>query len=123
MERLQPYFPRLKAPWTAQAPLPGSDFGSQPRVAARDAFFARYPQIPTATLRAIFRRHGTRADQVVGDGKLGEDYGAGLSERELRYFVDHEWAHGAEDILWRRTKCGLHMTPAQRERVARVLGR
>ena len=123
LERLKPYFPDLKAAWTHDAPLPGSDFGVQSRVAMRDAFFARHPQIPTPTLRAIFRRHGTRADQVVGDGKLGEDYGAGLSERELRYFVDHEWAHSAEDILWRRTKCGLHMTQAQRDRVAQVLGR
>jgi glycerol-3-phosphate dehydrogenase len=123
LERLKPYFPDLKAAWTHAAPLPGSDFGSQSRVVVRDAFFARHPQIPTPTLRAIFRRHGTRADQVVGDGKLGEDYGAGLSERELRYFVDHEWAYSAEDILWRRTKCGLHMTQAQRERVAQVLGR
>jgi glycerol-3-phosphate dehydrogenase len=122
VERLEPYFPNLKAPWTAQAHLPGSDFGSQSRVAARDAFFARHPEIPTATLRAIFRRHGTHADQVVGDGKLGEDYGAGLSERELRYFVDHEWARSGEDVLWRRTKCGLHMTEAQRQRVIQVLG-
>jgi len=123
MERLQPYLPSLKPAWTAVAPLPGSDFGAQPRVAARDAFFARYPQIPTSTLRAIFRRHGVRADEVVGDGKLGEDYGAGLSERELRYFVDHEWARTGDDVLWRRTKCGLHMNEAQRQRVAQVLGR
>jgi glycerol-3-phosphate dehydrogenase len=119
---LRPYFPSLKAPWTSGGILPGSDFGTQPRVAARDAFFARHPQIATPTLRAIFRRHGMRADQVVGDGKLGEDYGAGLSERELRYFVDHEWALSADDVLWRRTKCGLHMTEAQRQRVAQVLG-
>ena len=103
MERLQPYFPSLKPAWTAREPLPGSDFGAHSRVAARDAFFARYPGIPTPTLRAIFRRHGTRAKDVVGDGKLGDDYGAGLSARELRYFVDHEWARSAEDILWRRT--------------------
>jgi len=123
MERLQPYFPSLKPAWTATAPLPGSDFGAQARVAVRDAFFARHPQIPTPTLRAIFRRHGARADEVVGDGKLGEDYGAGLSERELRYFVEREWASSAEDVLWRRTKCGLLMTETQRQRVAQVLGR
>ena len=123
LERLRPYFPDLKGSWTHDAPLPGSDFGSQSRVALRDAFFARHPRIPTPTLRAIFRRHGTRADEVIGDGALGEDYGAGLSERELRYFVDQEWARSADDVLWRRTKCGLHMNEAQRARVAQVLGR
>jgi glycerol-3-phosphate dehydrogenase len=122
MERLQPYFPELKPSWTDRVTLPGSDFGAQSREAARDAFFARHPRVPTPTLRAIFRRHGTRADDVIGDGRLGEDFGAGLSERELRYFVEQEWARDAEDVLWRRTKCGLHMTQAQRERVRQVLG-
>ncbi|HET7672074.1 MAG TPA: glycerol-3-phosphate dehydrogenase [Burkholderiales bacterium] len=122
MDRLRPYFPQLKASWTDRTALPGSDFGSQTREAARDAFFARHPEVPTPTLRAIFRRHGARADQVVGDGRLGEDFGAGLTERELRYFVDEEWARSADDVLWRRTKCGLHMSEAQRERVRQVLG-
>jgi glycerol-3-phosphate dehydrogenase len=123
VERLQPYFPELKGPWTDRAPLPGSDFGAKPRVAVRDAFFARHPAISTPTLRGIFRRHGTRADEVLGDGNLGEEFGAGLSERELQYFIEHEWASTAEDVLWRRTKCGLLMTEAQRQRVAQVVGR
>ena len=123
MHRLAPYFPGLKPPWTGGAALPGSDFGTQSRVAVRDAFFARHAQVPTPTLRGIFRRHGTVADEVVGDGRLGEDFGAGLTERELRYFIEHEWARSAEDVLWRRTKCGLLMTEAQRRRVAQVVGR
>ena len=123
MHRLARYFPDLKRSWTAKAPLPGSDFGDQPRGALRDVFFARYPLLPQPTLRSIFRRHGTLAVQVVGDGVLGEDFGAGLTERELRYFVEQEWAHSADDVLWRRTKCGLLMTEAQRERVRAVMGK
>ena len=123
MQRLAPYFPGLKPAWTGRTPLPGSDFGSAARVEARDAFFARYPKIAEATLRGIFRRHGTNADAVVGDGDLGESYGAGLTERELRYFVEHEWAQSSEDVLWRRTKAGLLMSDSQRRRVAEVLGR
>jgi glycerol-3-phosphate dehydrogenase len=60
---------------------------------------------------------------VLGEGKLGEHYGAGLTEREVAYFRSREWARSAEDVLWRRTKCGLHMTDAQRRRVAEVIGR
>jgi len=122
MERLAPYFPGLKPAWTGRSPMPGSDFGGASRVQARDEFFARYPRLPEATLRGIFRRHGAQAHAVVAEGDLGEDYGAGLTERELRYFVDREWARTAEDALWRRTKAGLLMTPAQRARVAGVLG-
>jgi glycerol-3-phosphate dehydrogenase len=57
----------------------------------------------------------------LGDGELGEDYGAGLTERELRYFVEHEWAQTAEDVLWRRSKAGLEMNESQRARVAEAL--
>ena len=123
MDMLARYFPAMKPAWTDRSPLSGSDFGNATRVEARDAFFASHPAIDEATLRPIFRRHGTHAQAVVGDGDLGEDFGGGLSERELRYFVEREWAQTAEDVLWRRSKTGLLMTPAQRERVAQVLGR
>jgi glycerol-3-phosphate dehydrogenase len=121
LDKLAPYFPGAKPAWTRRAPLSGSDFGGVARVEARDAFFGSHPHIPEATLRPIFRRHGTHAQSVVGDGDLGEDFGAGLTERELRYFVEREWARTAEDVLWRRTKTGLLMTAAQRARVAQVL--
>jgi D-erythritol 1-phosphate dehydrogenase len=123
VDRLAPYFPGMKPAWTGRVPLAGSDFGGVPRIEARDAFFASHARIPEATLRPIFRRHGTNATAVVGDGDLGEDLGAGLSERELRYLVEREWAQTAEDVLWRRTKAGLLMTEAQRERVAQLLGK
>jgi glycerol-3-phosphate dehydrogenase len=123
MQKLAPYFPGLKPGWTGREPFPGSDFGGATRTQARDAFFGGYPRLPESTLRPIFRRHGAHARAVVGDGELGEDYGGGLTERELRWFVEKEWARSAEDVLWRRTKAGLLMTPAQRERVAQVLGR
>jgi glycerol-3-phosphate dehydrogenase len=121
--KLAPYFPGLKPAWTHRSPLSGSDFGGASRVEARDAFFGGHPHIPESTLRPIFRRHGIHAQAVVGDGDLGEDFGAGLTERELRYFVEREWAQTAEDVLWRRTKTGLLMTAAQRQRVAQVLGK
>jgi len=121
--KLAPYFPAMKAAWTATAPLPGSDFGAAGRAAAREALFARHPRIERDCLRGIFRRHGTRALEVVGDGDLGEDFGAGLHEREVRYLVEREWARSAEDVLWRRTKSGLHLTEVQRARVAAHMGR
>ena len=121
LEKLAPYFPGMRPAWTARGPLPGSDFSD--REAAKADFFKRYPQLPPALLQAVFRRHGTLAHEVLGDGRLGEDYGAGLTEREVRYLMEREWAHSADAVLWRRTKCGLHMTAAQRRRVAEVVGR
>jgi D-erythritol 1-phosphate dehydrogenase len=121
MQKLAPYFPGMRPAWTAGAPLPGSDFVD--RETAQSDFFRRYPGAPSEVLRQVFRRHGARAAQVLGEGDLGEQYGAGLTERELRHFVDHEWARTAEDVLWRRTKAGLDMSAAQRQRVAEAMAR
>jgi glycerol-3-phosphate dehydrogenase len=119
MEKLAPYFPAMQRPWTARTPLPGSDFAN--REQAQSEFFQRYRGAPSEVLHQVFRRHGARAADVLGDGSLGEHYGAGLTERELRYFVQHEWAQTAEDVLWRRTKAGLAMSEAQRARVAEAM--
>ncbi len=121
LEKLAPYFPRLRGAWTGQTPLPGSDFKN--REDARKELLARYRDLPPEVLQGVFRRHGTRAIQVLGDGQLGEHFGAGLTERELRYFIEREWARGAQDVLWRRTKAGLHLDQRARARVEAAFGR
>jgi glycerol-3-phosphate dehydrogenase len=83
---------------------------------------ARYPQLAPEVLRGVLRRHGTLAFSVLGDGQVGEHYGAGLTEREVRYFADCEWARSAEDVLWRRSKAGLHLDAAQQARIGAALG-
>lgn len=79
--------------------------------------------MPPAMLARLARAYGTRLRDLLGDASaladLGEAFGAGLYEREARYLVDREFARTADDILWRRTKCGLDMTPDQRRRVAK----
>src|SRR5262245_10443414 len=121
MDKLAPYFRDMKGSWTARARFPGSDFDDRER--AQSEFFRRYRGTPSEVLRGVFRRHGSRASEVLGDGDCGEHYGAGLTERELRYFVEHEWARTVEDVLWRRTKAGLAMNEAQRARVAAAMAR
>jgi glycerol-3-phosphate dehydrogenase len=121
MEKLAPYFPGMPRAWTASTALPGSDFAS--REEAQRELFARYPALPREVLHQVFRRHGTRAAEILGDGIVGEHFGAGLTEREVHHFTKREWAHTAHDVLWRRTKAGLHLDGKQRERVAQVMGR
>ena len=41
-----------------------------------------------------------------------------MFEAELRYLHEHEWARSADDVLWRRTKRGLHLGAEQRAAVA-----
>jgi glycerol-3-phosphate dehydrogenase len=121
VNKLAPYFRRMKRAWTSEVNLPGSDFAD--REVAKRELLQRYPQLPPALLQGVFRRHGTLAAEVLGDGRLGEQYGGGLTEREVSHFMEREWARSADDVLWRRTKCGLHMTEAERARVAQVVGR
>lgn len=73
--------------------------------------------MPEDMLVRMARSYGTRLKNVVGDAvhlrDMGRLFGAGLTEREVRYLIDVEFAKTAEDIVWRRTKLGLHMAPAE----------
>ncbi len=119
---LAPYFPGMKPAWTANGALPGGDLPRGDRAALLASLCARYPALPVEMLRAIARRHGTMATKVLGDAKapadLGESFGATLTAREVDYLVAEEWAREPDDVLWRRTKCGLPMTPGERERAS-----
>jgi glycerol-3-phosphate dehydrogenase len=68
------------------------------------------------------RAPGTRAPEILTTASAlhdpGTAFGAPLTEAEVRSLVDHEWAQTAEDIIWRRSKLGLHMTPAERATLA-----
>ena len=122
---LRPFFPAMSAPWTRGKALPGGDLP-----AGREALLAdlqrRYAALPASLMRDIADRHGTRANDVLGDARrvedLGEAFGANLTEREIRYLQREEWARSADDVLWRRSKCGLSMSPRERARVAEYVG-
>jgi glycerol-3-phosphate dehydrogenase len=44
-------------------------------------------------------------------------FGADLTQREVDYLVEHEWARTAEDVLWRRTKLGLRVGAGDKTRL------
>ncbi len=121
MQKLEPWTGAAKS-WTGIEALPGGDFEDRDFRALLEDYELEFPRLPSAWLRRVLRRHGTLAREVIGDARdeagMGELFGGGLYECELRYVIKHEWASTADDVLWRRTKCGLHMTPAERERVA-----
>jgi glycerol-3-phosphate dehydrogenase len=126
MDRLAPWFDGLRPSWTAASPLPGGDFsGSVDSLI--EQLGRRYPKLPRNLLHSLAKRHGTLTTEVL-DGtqsppQLGEHFGADLYEREVDYFVQREWARSAEDVLWRRTKAGLHLSPAERQAVERFVAR
>ena len=110
---------RLPGPWTQGERLPGAP---PDLAAAGQALRARYPQLPASLCADLLRRHGTLAQALLGDAttpaSLGRAFGAGLYEREVDWLRRHEWALRPDDVLWRRTKCGLHMSAAERDAFA-----
>ncbi|HEY5365958.1 MAG TPA: glycerol-3-phosphate dehydrogenase [Casimicrobiaceae bacterium] len=125
LAELAPFFPTMKPAWTRTAPLPGGDIAGGDRAQLFARLCARYPHLPFELLRAFGRRHGTRAFDVLGDASvladLGIGFGAHLTAREVDWMVGEEWAVSADDILWRRTKCGLPMNAAERDAVRAYL--
>jgi glycerol-3-phosphate dehydrogenase len=109
-----------KAPiWTATAPLPGGDLQQANTLVASYDFASfsqhfcnRYPWLPVKLAQRYARCYGTRATRMLGTANklsdMGEELAPGMYEIEARYLFEVEWARSAEDILWRRTKCGLH---------------
>jgi glycerol-3-phosphate dehydrogenase len=87
---------------------------------------ARYAALPPALVIALVKRHGTRTPAILGDAKvkadLGREFAENLTEREVAYLVREEWARSADDILWRRTKCGLDASAVARETLAAHVG-
>jgi glycerol-3-phosphate dehydrogenase len=118
LEKLAPFFPQMASAWTAKAPMPGGDMPD----ADFDRFFGAlrkaHPWLPEDVAHGYARRYGTRTEALLEGAKslpdLGRHFGATLYEREARFLADTEWADTAEDILDRRTKHGLHLTPEQR---------
>jgi len=118
--------PSTRGAWTHDAPLPGGDLsawiGAPERPDTDFARFvkavaARYPQLPAPLLHRLARAYGSRIDLLLA-GPLGAEVAPGLHEAELAYLHEHEWARSADDVLWRRSKLGLHLTETQRGAVA-----
>lgn len=108
--------------WTGTTPLPGGAIDP----ARFDSFLAesmaRYPWFGPEGVRRLARAYGTRIEGVLGNAsgleELGEHFGGDLYEAELEYLVRHEFARRADDVLWRRSRLGLHLGEAEQARVA-----
>ena len=127
LEQLRPSLAAMGPAWTLDKPLPGGDLPAGGIAGWVVEMQRRYPALPADVVRGVAHRHGTLAPTVLGDAKgaadLGEEFGNGLTAREVEYFVREEWAHSADDVLWRRSKCGLGMSAAQAAGVAACVAR
>jgi len=60
------------------------------------------------------RAYGTRMSAILNDAtaleNLGVHYGQDVYEAEILYLIQYEFVHTLDDVLWRRSKLGLHVT-------------
>jgi glycerol-3-phosphate dehydrogenase len=119
LEKLSPYLKGAKAGegWTAKAPLPGGDMDVSAVAALTAELLRDYPFLTPAHAARLAHAYGTRAARTLDAAKsmadLGRNFGATLTESEVRYLMANEWACTADDIVWRRSKLGLRLSAAE----------
>ena len=111
--------------WTRDSHLPGGEFPHDGVETLVAEMCKSRPFLTEVLARRLVRAYGTRIERVLGPARrladLGPCLGADLTAAEVRYLMEREWAHTADDVLWRRTKLGLRFAPAEREALARFM--
>ena len=107
--------------WTAGVALPGGDFAVADVGRLIADLQASYPFLDDRWAKRLVRAYGSEAAELLGDAKsaddLGVDFGASLTEREVRWLMQREYARRAEDVVWRRSKLGLRLSADQIKRL------
>jgi glycerol-3-phosphate dehydrogenase len=135
LDLIAPALGNRHAAWTAKACLPGGDFyGAVPDKRAVSEFGAclraaqqQYAWLPSVLVERYLRAYGTRIHVLLAQRScltdMGEEIAPGLFAAEVEYLMRHEWAAEPADILWRRTKLGLHLPSAATERLQQAMDR
>ena len=117
MEKIGKHLTLTKGKWTAGVPLPGGNFSVDGVAHLVADLKSRFPFLSDFWARRLVRAYGTEALVILGDAEraddLGQDFGATLSEAEVRWLMSHEYARTAEDVIWRRNKLGLRLSQEQ----------
>jgi glycerol-3-phosphate dehydrogenase len=117
LERLAPHLgsANLREGWTGKTPLPGGEFDVAALPALTAELQRNYPFLSREHANRLAHAYGTRASRLLGEATsladLGPSFGATLTGAEVKYLMASEWAMAAEDIVWRRSKLGLRLTP------------
>ena len=122
MHRLKGIFPKMGPDWTEAAPLPGGEIANADFESFVELQRQLHPWMPRPLIVHYARLYGARIRDVVAGAMtmadLGRHFGGTLYEAEARYLVAREWAQTPDDILMRRTKHYLHLTPAEQHAFA-----
>jgi len=117
VQRLRKTFPAMGADWTARCHLPGGDIANADIPLFINGLLSDHPWLPRPLAQHYARLYGTRSRSLIADAKgldgLGRHFGGLLYAAEALYLAAQEWARTPEDVLTRRTKHALHLSPAE----------
>lgn len=117
MEKIAPFFEDTADHWTAGVALPGGDFPVGDVQKLIGTLMSDYPFLDRAWATRLIRAYGTEARQILGDARaatdLGATFGYNLTETEVRWLMQREYAKTADDVLWRRSKLGLRLSKVE----------
>ena len=117
MDKIGAHLTLPRGNWTAGVPLPGGDLPVDGVDRLVTDLQSRFPFLSDFWAKRLVRAYGTEARDILGDAKqaadLGQDFGATLTETEVRWLMTHEFARTAQDVIWRRNKLGLRLTIEQ----------
>ena len=119
VDKIEPYFPNIGKPWTAEKPIPGGDFTSKDGLS--NEIQTKYPWLSESLITRYVRSYGTYTYKFLKESKNYDDLGVKFTEdlysTEIDYMIEHEWALTIEDIIWRRSKRGLYITEEQNNKL------
>ena len=117
LAKIIPFFPKAGPNWTAGVSLPGGDFPVDGVGALIQDLRQNYPFLDEFWARRLVKAYGTDARLILGDAKSTGDMGKGfagtLTEREIVWLMEKEYACTAQDVVWRRSRLGLRMSKAE----------
>ena len=111
---LQKYHPNMQPPWTAGVSLPGGHFKLEDIPSIQQQLKQQYPFMSDTWVKRMIRTYGVDTFEMFGNAasidELGMHFGATLTEAEVTWQIEKEFAMTVEDIVWRRTKLGLRLS-------------
>jgi glycerol-3-phosphate dehydrogenase len=118
MDEIKPFFPAMKGEWTAKSTLPGGAIAHDAVETRITELQKKYSFLKPQNVRRLFRAYGTEVESILGDAQFAADLGqtfGPVTEKEIEHLRKNEWVVTADDVLWRRSKLGLHMKPEEQE--------
>ena len=117
IDELKPYFKNIKNNWTKDSYLPGGNFDPNEVSKLVNSILDKYNFIDEKWAIRLVKAYGTNALDILNESNtvedLGINFGWNLTEKEVLWLINMEFAKSAEDILWRRSKLGLRFSDDQ----------